>query len=104
MASKWPRRTDFTSDLKFMAQITYTRTLPCFDPFLNFVRKKEEHNLSLLKLPASPRLKTAMFCPSPYIVRVNDTNMILIFQMARERLQLGCQRKGCLIDESTVLM
>ena len=61
MASKQPRRSDLTSDLKFMAQITYTAmfvwTVWTFFWTLTERKKKKEHHLSLLELSASPQLK-----------------------------------------------
>ena len=64
MASKQPRRSDLTSDLKFMAQTTYATMfvwtdLAVLKLFLHLLGKKkeEEENLSPLDLSASPQVK-----------------------------------------------
>ena len=64
MASKQPRRSDLTSDLKFMAQTTYaTMLFGLFWPLLDHFdrRKKKERrrrtHLPLLDLSASPQVK-----------------------------------------------
>ena len=64
MASKQPRRSDLTSDLKSMAQTTYVTmfvwtdlaVLKLFCIFLER-RKKKKENLALLDLSASPQVK-----------------------------------------------
>ena len=59
MASKQPRRSDLTSDLKFMAQTTYaTMLFELFWPSFGQMIKKKKENLSLLDLSASPQVKT----------------------------------------------
>ena len=79
VASKQPRRSDLTSDLKFMAQTTYATMfvwtdLAVLKLFLHLFRKKEEEeNLPPLDLSASPQLKMLsviralkQFCGSYY--------------------------------------
>ena len=69
MASKQPRRSDLTSDLKFMAQTTYaTMLFGLFWPLLDhFDRKKKERrrrtHLPLLDLSASPQVKRLPLWP-----------------------------------------
>ena len=60
MASKQPRRSILKSDLKFMAQTTYTTMFvwTVLTSFWHFDRKKKERtNLPLLDLSASPQVK-----------------------------------------------
>ena len=63
MALKQPRRSDLTSDLKFMAQTTYATMfvwtdLAVLKLFLHlFRRRKKKKNSSLLDLSASPQVK-----------------------------------------------
>ena len=61
MASKQPWRSDLTSDLTFIAQTTYASMfvwtdLAVLKLFLHLFRKKEEENLALLDLSASPQV------------------------------------------------
>ena len=61
MASKQPRRSDLTPDLKFMAQITYVTmfvwTVLAF--FGQIIKKKEEEERKFVpaRVVASPQLK-----------------------------------------------
>ena len=68
MASKQPRRSHLTSDLKYMAQTTYATMFvwTVLDLLLNFVRKKEERkkdNSPLLELLGFAATKNCFYQP-----------------------------------------
>ena len=60
----WPPNNlggDLTSDLKFMAQLTYaTMSVSIFWPSFKFDKKKEKRDVPLLELSALPQLKIGL--------------------------------------------